>query len=138
MSFTSIPLRQHEKIKAHATQLADMIRAGKLGGNEEQAARIVKRLLLEITSHLKVEDEKVYPRLQHHKDPKVRVLGSRYQREMGSMAPAVVTWGDRWSRAAIESKPDVFVDETRELFKALKARIDREEAELYPVLAEIG
>ena len=135
MSIIDIPLKQHKKIVVHATELANMIRAGKLPDNTSKAARTVKRLLLEIVSHLNVEDQKIYPMMQNHEDSHVRSIGAHFQDEMGKMAPAVVAWGEKWAaQGTISDDPDGFINETRGLFKVLKNRIDREETELYPLL----
>ena len=134
MPLTMIPLRQHEVIKNNATQLANIIRAKKLKENTHSAEKIVKKLLREITSHLKIEDEKVYPALESHSDPRVRKIAWAFKNEMGQMAPKVVTWGERWSSSRISSEPDAFINETRGIFQVLKNRIEREERELYPLL----
>ena len=137
MPLTSIPLRQHENIKKNATQLANIIRAGELEGNTRAAEKIVKKLLLEITSHLRIEDEKVYPALESHSDTHVRKIAWAFRNEMGQMAPKVVTWGERWSSSRISSEPEAFIDETRGIFQVLKDRIEREERELYPLLKNL-
>ncbi len=138
MPLTSIPLRQHENIKKNATQLANIIRAGELEENTHSAGKIVKRLLLDIISHLKIEDEKVYPALEAHSDTRVRTVARAFRNEMGQMAPKVVKWGERWDNSRISSEPDAFINETRGIFQVLKDRIEREERELYPLLANLA
>jgi len=138
MPLTSIPLRQHENIKKSAIKLANMIRAGELEENTLVAGGLVKKLLFDITSHLKIEDEKVYPMLESHSDTRVRTVSLAFRNEMGRMAPKVVTWGERWDSNSISSEPNAFINETRGIFQMLKNRIEREEKELYPLLSNLA
>lgn len=136
MSIQAIPLMQHNKIRLNANELADVILAGRLTKDAHTAAKLVKRLLILITSHLRVEDEKVYPHLFEHPNSAVRQTSMNFKREMSEIAPLVVAWGERWDKTNISGRPEEFVNETRAIFKALKQRILKEEKELYPLLEE--
>ncbi|NOY39974.1 MAG: hemerythrin domain-containing protein [Nitrospirae bacterium] len=82
-----------------------------------------------------MEDNSLYPRLLASKDEKIRKIAKQFIEEIGGIAPAFNNYLNKWPNpASIESNPSDFINETRDLFNALKNRIDRENNILYPLI----
>lgn len=82
--------------------------------------------------HLKLEDENLYPAMMRHPSDLVRAKAAKYQREMGSLAGAFTDFYVTWTEpGAIEARPAFFQSEWSAVLRALKARIEAEEKDLY-------
>jgi hypothetical protein len=115
--------------------------AGSISGQLSQGAEAAQPMRSELSKlagvlnlHLAMEDKGLYPSLTESDDPKTRETARAFAEEMGSLAGAFTSYNDRWTAVAISQEPDVFAHETRRIFTALAARIDREDNELYPLL----
>jgi hemerythrin-like domain-containing protein len=86
-----------------------------------------------LIGHLKTEDWTIYPMLAAHPDAAVAAKARRFSDEMGGLASAFADYSRRWTTLTIESNWSGFRSETAEIIKALRQRIEREEAELYPL-----
>lgn len=88
-----------------------------------------------LIGHLKIEDWSIYPMLVAHRDAAVAAKARRFSDEMGGLASAFADYSRRWTTLTIESNWSGFRSESAEIIKSLTRRIEREEAELYPLAA---
>ncbi|HEC97974.1 MAG TPA: hypothetical protein ENI58_07480 [Nitrospirae bacterium] len=69
------------------------------------------------------------------KDEKIKKVAIQFLEEIGGIAPAFNNYLNKWANpASIERNPSEFINETNELFNALKNRIERENNILYPLI----
>ncbi len=87
-----------------------------------------------LIGHLKVEDWSVYPMLIAHADPAVAAKARRFNDEMGGLASTFACYSRRWTTMMIQTHWSGFCSESAEIIEALTRRIEREEAELYPLV----
>lgn len=83
--------------------------------------------------HLKLEDDSLYPAMLDHPSADVRTKAEKYQREMGSLAATFASFYEKWasSNLAIQESPQEFQREWFNVRRALEARIQAEETDLY-------
>ncbi|NRA38543.1 MAG: hemerythrin domain-containing protein [Planctomycetes bacterium] len=91
-------------------------------------------LLQQLKNHLSVEDQQIYPLLCQHEDAVVRISAEILSKEMLALSPLILQWGESWNAERMTTEIEVFLDETRRVFKLLNNRIAREEKELYSLL----
>lgn len=120
--------REHH---AHIEELLRRFPSLDVAAAEEFASGLdsLKTMLLR---HLKFEDDYLYPRLQRSPDPEIVATASRYQAEMGGLAPQCVAFFGRWPDAAtIAGRFDAFVADWTGVRGLLERRILAEDNELY-------
>ncbi|HEX6958680.1 MAG TPA: hemerythrin domain-containing protein [Ferrovibrio sp.] len=108
----------------------------------ESWARDLTRLLAEFTSrlstHLSVEDHTLYPTLLAAGDRNLATMATRYQNEMGDLYKSYMEFWQRWrTSGALHREIDRFLPEARQIFARLRARIEREDRELYPLADQV-
>lgn len=101
----------------------------------EQVARLRWLMSRKLSAHLAKEDRLLYPRIQAGPDRAAAALATRFAHEMGGLAAAFRDYIAGWSPDRIRADWDAFGTETRSVVETLRRRIDREERELYPLIA---
>lgn len=102
-----------------------------------QARAMLSMLAGKLTVHLAMEDHALYPRLLTHSNPEVRKLTEQLKQEMGGILAVFKDYLGRWPTAEnIQADSSSFVNETRQIFAALEARIAKEDAQMFPKLDE--
>lgn len=105
-----------------------------------EAARVpqvpVKALLIELRdkllSHLRLEDDVIYPAMLEHWDVHVREKAAVFQDEMGSLSRIFATFADKWiGEKALDRSPEAFVREWKAVLGAVLNRMDREDNDLF-------
>lgn len=118
-------------------ELATLLDASTLAERAAEARRLLSQLAGTLRVHLAMEDKALYPRLTTHANERLKTLASRYADEMGGIHDEFATYVSRWpSHVAIARDAEGFVAESKRVFAALSARIDREDTELYPLVDE--
>lgn len=105
-------------------------------GNAATRPQIAQALLSRVRNvllaHLKLEDDHLYPHLQQSSNEIVRGKAERYRLEMGGLRRQFSDLWDRWSPdGAIASDSGKFHNEWLSFQRALLARIDSEDSDLY-------
>lgn len=127
--------RQHEEILELVSKLSSYLYEQKLKNNAQEARKILSKLSGALKVHLAMEDNSLYPRLLVSKDEKIKEVARQFIEEIGGIAPVFNNYLNKWPNpASIESNPEEFINETSELFSALRNRIDRENNILYPLI----
>lgn len=84
--------------------------------------------------HLLREDSILYPNMLSGKDPEAAVVAAAFQAELGSLDAHVAQFEREWTTSEISSRWPAFCQDVSTLFKELRIRIERENAELYPLV----
>lgn len=127
---------QHVQILTAVAQMRKLVHSG-IGENADAISRLVISISGIIKLHLAREDSHLYPALAAS-GRELAALGSRYQHEMGGIAGAYMEFSRKWNTAReIHADPEGFRMEANSVFKALHQRIQQENVELYPAIAQL-
>lgn len=134
MSRTAALRKQHDAI---AVLAADITRAAGVlddAGEAEHMLRLLRQLETILTTHLSSEDRLLYPELLASGDRRTAATASRFCEEMGGLTASYGEFSARWRSAeALLADPRAFKRDWTILEGALSFRIQRENAELYPL-----
>ncbi len=98
----------------------------------KNANDLLHRLSAILSRHLRLEDERLYPALQHSRATRVRDTALRYQHAMGGLSDAFVQFCRRWpDEQSIDAEPHDFLLGWLAIRDPLLARMDAEDSELY-------
>lgn len=126
--------RDHQELRRIADELALLLAACPPADLEAFAA-CRWSLARRVTQHLALEDKHVYRPLEGGVTP-LADTARRLKRELGDLYAAFQRHITEWSGEAIARDWSAYRREANALIKALHARINREEAELYPQIAD--
>jgi hypothetical protein len=85
--------------------------------------------------HLKSEDDYLYPELLKAESGEIRALAESFNQEMGSIAEKFTEYKRTYMLASkIKEQPEIFKQDTKRIFLALKNRLDKEDRKLYPLI----
>jgi hypothetical protein len=138
LSRTSTLRRQHGALLALAGEIGDA--GGRLTTtlDAERLHRLLEQFDAILTTHLALEDGVLYPEMLAAGD-RAAALASRFCKEMGGLMGDYAAFAARWSSLEnLLADPDGFMREWTVLEGALGFRIQRENAELYPLADAIG
>ena len=131
---TDIYRRQHNDLLKVSEQVLEYMDASMLRRNLSGLHSLLNNLSGKLNVHLAMEDESFFPRLLEHEDLRVRTLIKDYMSEMGTMSEKFKLYMNTWKLSqSIMDDPQEFIRQTEYLLGALKNRIERENAELYPL-----
>ncbi|HBQ85964.1 MAG TPA: hypothetical protein DD811_05740 [Syntrophomonas sp.] len=127
--------RQHSEIMSMAKYILDNIEKRTIHQNIQEIVKTMNVMAGKLKVHLMNEDEYLYPQLLNHSDAALQAFGRKYAEEMKEVTGAYADYKSRYNTTTkIENNIDGFNQETKQVFKVLANRIDREEKELYPLL----
>jgi len=130
---------QHRELLALVAEMSRNMDISALERDPTDIRRLVSALAAKLKMHLAMEDKVLYPRMLRHPNRKIQKLAGAYAKEMGGINNAFTLYFARWpSPETIQRKPTEFVQETNDIFKALKKRIDKEDCVLYPLVDKEG
>lgn len=139
MSRTSALRKQHEALSALALDISKAANSVSEIGSAGELERLLRELDTVLTAHLASEDRMLYPEMLASGDRRAAGIASRFCEEMGGLTGSYAAFADRWSTAAaICADPAGFKREWTVLEGALSFRIQRENAELYPLADALG
>jgi hypothetical protein len=130
MGYTDRFRAQHEDILRAAGEIQNL-----LNGHQPDPSALRKLLSIlagKVSVHLAMEDQALYPRLAEL-DGAVARRATKFKDEMGGLGRVFTEYNTRWQVSAIRADLAGFAHETRKIFGALAKRIERENAELYPL-----
>jgi L-methionine (R)-S-oxide reductase len=119
--------REHHVVIGY---LADELANAELA--PETVLALLKRLRSVLMTHLRLEDDWLYPRLQESKNEIVQRKAEHYRSAMGDLKEHFVTLWQTWSEnGAIARHRDLWQREWRIFDQALRMRIEKEDHDLY-------
>ena len=135
MSRTQKYREQHDSLLQIATEISGYLTVQKVTDEAESIRRLLSTLFGKLNVHLAMEDKSLYPQLLDNSNEQVKVLASRFIKEIGGIGEAINSYKSNWPSATkIKDDPDTFISQTKDIFKALSQRIDKENNELYATL----
>ena len=135
MGYTDKFRAQHDEILKGAGDISDLL---KQNGDPVVLRRMLSTLAGKVNFHLAMEDEALYPRLIAKGTDAVQKRASKFKTEMGGLAQVFTDYNNKWTVSAIRQDVGSFATETRKVFGALAKRIERENAELYPLADQVS
>ncbi len=126
--------RQHAEAADVLGRLETELDERALSADASTACSLVARLSGKLRVHLSAEDGSLYPALLASGDAGVAQMARRFQDDMGRLATAFGDYAKSWTTPhKIQDDAGEFTVRTREVVKALRERIAREENDLYPL-----
>ena len=126
----------HIELLGLSKQLVSALDAQDLDSCVDDIRLLFTKLLGHLEFHLLSEDEHLYPVLLQHPDERVRWTAERFMEQLGGLANAVEMYKANWrGREQILAEPESFGHDMRVLVAALAKRINKEENELFPLVA---
>jgi len=134
------PLRaQHDELLALAGELLPLLDGGRVAGEAERIHDLFARFLGLVNVHLALEDKLLYAKLAAHERRDVVELARRFTQEWGSLRTSVKELERRWAEpATLRARPQEFVREVGEALATSRARIERENFEIYDLADRLG
>lgn len=125
-------LRDHELMREKAQVLMHLLDREKM---PSRAVLSETRWTLgsHIMQHLAYEDRHLYAKLLRDERPEVRETGRRFHSDLAKLFAAYASNAQHWTPDRIGANWDGFRADARRMTLAMFARIDLEEAELYPL-----
>lgn len=120
-------LRQLGESLIALLELADM-------PDPELLAETRWRLSSHVMQHLAFEDRYLYAKLLSDPRPHVRATGEPFQQELASLFGDYVEQGKYWTQERIAADWDGYRHKAIERVHVMFARVEREEAELFPLI----
>ncbi len=124
--------------REHHRALRDLVAripSGIVPGTAELVRPLLIKLSDVLTTHLKLEEEHLYPAMLADVDPGVRARAEDFQAEMGGLAEAFGRFVERWTVPhAVSSDPAAFSRDWAGIRSALAGRMDREDRDLYALV----
>ncbi len=104
----------------------------KAASDPASIAAYLTRLRSILLAHLNIEDNWLYPQLARSPNSTVRHKAERYTREMGGLRDVFAALWERWGDpGAIEGAPEAWQWDWQPFERALSARMDAEDNDLY-------
>lgn len=124
--------RQHKEIEEIVLDIKQTINNNDIEGDAAHIAKQISMLTGKLRIHLATEDKNMYPYLLENGDEKVKRIAKEYADEMGHISEAFMAYKDKFNtRTKIINSPQEFMSETKEIFKVLGERMDKEDTHLY-------
>ncbi len=127
--------RQHQEIEASMDYVMNIINEKKVEEKAFDIAMELNKLAGKLKIHLISENNFLYPDLLKSSNVALKELAENYMNEMVSIGDKFMEYKDNYNtKSKILADVEKFIRETREIFKLLKTRLEREDKELYPKL----
>ena len=134
MAFSDPFRQQHDQATIAAQRLRELVQHYRPGDATIAIATQLARLFSVLRNHFAEEEQGLYRALTATRDRDAAALAKRYHREMGSLAWDWEEFMQRWSSSAVIALNFAgFEFSLDRLLVALEARIECENATLYPV-----
>ena len=129
--------RQHAEIrKAIAGALLTLEGTAVVGSKAPDLATQLEEIASLVTSHLRIEDSEIYPFLLQSRDADVGRTADLFRSQMGGLAQDFALFAQKYAYpGSITAGGADFCKEARAMFAKLRDRMQREESDLYPLMA---
>lgn len=127
--------RQHSEIMQLATYILNNIEKYTVEQNVHEIVKSINTMAGKLKIHLLNEDKYLYPQLLKSSNIELNTFGKKYYEEMKEVTEAYENYKLKYNTVSkIDQNMDGFNKETKQVFKLLADRVDREEKELYLLL----
>jgi hemerythrin-like domain-containing protein len=134
MAMTDSYRKQHIELLDIAGKLSNKLSKDVVTKEASEIVLVLSQFASKLNMHLTMEDKALYPKLMSSGNTQTAKVAKEYMTEMGGIKQAVEKYIHSWSLAKnIIADPQKFIDDSKGIITALKARIDKEETVLYPL-----
>lgn len=127
--------RQHNDIIGLVNYVLKEIENNMVEQNIQEIVLNINTITGKLKIHLLNEDKYLYPNLINNTDITLDAFGKRFFEEMKEVTMAYENYKSKYNTAnKIKQNIEAFNKDTKQVFKTLMNRIQREEKELYPLL----
>lgn len=127
--------RQHNDIIGLVNYVLKEIENNMVEQNIQEIVLNINTITGKLKIHLLNEDKYLYPNLINNTDITLDAFGKRFFEEMKEVTMAYENYKSKYNTAnKIKQNIEAFNKDTKQVFKTLMDRIQREEKELYPLL----
>lgn len=138
MSRTDSFRTQHIEIVALVTDISSKLNPATLPAQADNVRSTLTSLAGKLSFHLGMEDKHLYPLMLQNANPQTKQMAEKFMAEMGTLADIFKNYTQKWPSAdSIKKDPEGFCVQTKEIFKALADRVQREESQLYQLADQI-
>lgn len=123
-------IRDHGVIAAAA---AALVRALQANAGPAELVGAVERLDAELTPHLAIEDEQIYPLLLASKDAGQRMTAREAIEAYATLGASWRTFMAKWDETAIAADQESFAADLDEILEMIRGRVRSENETLYPM-----
>lgn len=124
--------RQHSEIEEALLTINQTISNNNIDKDATKIAKEISILSGKLRVHLTTEDSSMYPYLLETGNEQVKTLAKEFADEMGHISEAFMAYKDRFNtRTKIINNQEDFFKETKQIFKVLQERMDKEDKHLY-------
>lgn len=128
--------RQHNDIIGLVNYILEKIEKNMVEQNIQEIVLNINTITGKLKIHLLNEDKYLYPHLINNKDIELDTFGKNFFEEMKEVTMVYENYNTKYNTATkIKQNMEAFYKDTKQVFKILKNRIQREENELYPLLS---
>ena len=132
MLLTTQLRNEHDLLLALANDLEAVCSAPRPDGFTPLSI-LLERFYQLLQIHLLREDSILYPRMLAGSDQNAATVAAAFQAELGSVDSHVARFEKEWTPGEISGRWPAFCQDIRVLLEELRARIERENDELYPL-----
>lgn len=127
--------RQHNDITGLVNYVLKKIENNMVEQNIQEIVRNINTITGKLKIHLLNEDKYLYPHLINNTDITLDAFGKKFFKEMEEVTMVYENYKSKYNTAnKIKQNIEAFNKDTKQVFKTLMDRIQREENELYPLL----
>ncbi len=131
--------RQHDELARIADSIEQRLADVQAGGSAAEVRRLLAQYTGKLGIHLRMEDEALYPRLLGGRDGILRRRAAALKTSVGALDGEFQTFVRAWpSAASIEVNLLEFSRQFGRIRQSVARRMQREEAELYPLMDADG
>lgn len=129
--------RQHAEIrKAVASAMLTLEGIAVVASKASDLATQLEEIAGLVNSHLRIEDSEIYPFLLQSRDTDVSHAAELFRTQMGGLAQDFAVFARKYAYpGSITAAGAAFSEEARTMFSKLRERMQREESDLYPLMA---
>lgn len=135
MSATTMYRKQHAELIEVVQAIAGKLDESSLAnGGAAETTELLNQLAGKLLVHLAAEDYGLYPKMIESSDSEAASTAKKFQDEMGDLKGAFQEYYSAWNKpVAIQGDPAGFIEQSKGVFEALGARIEKENTILYPL-----
>lgn len=127
--------RQHDELAGLVASMEQRLDGVLAGGSAADLRRLLAQYSGKLAVHLRMEDEALYPRALGDGDATLQRVAAVLKRDVGPLHEEFQRFLEAWPSAAmIESRPRDFAMQLARTLRTIARRMQREEAELYPLV----
>ena len=124
---------ENDKIEALIDVLINLVPNQKLRTNEI-FCDLLQRFHEMLESHIKHEARSIYPELLSHDDKKIKQIAKAFLSNTHELERIMSKYIKRWCHYITTENHDEFEQETLEVFRLVKERIQMEETHLFSIV----